>query len=268
MYKKLVLIVLAFFALSHMLHAESSYVTDRILLGVHQQASEASPIIESIPSGTLVTIIQRQDKFSKIRLASGAEGWVLTSFLKKDKPASAELDEAYASLKKEQESNKRLSEELTKKEREIQVRRDELSNAKTTIKDLRKALKDAGNPPPQAATEEADNSADEAKIKSLEEKIARLEKEKTELADQSGDQAVIELEKLQNENKEFQVRIEAALANLKGETVPTAAELAAIRPSFPVWYWLLLIAMLVIGVVGGIFWVDYQHRRKHGGFRL
>ncbi|MGD8785000.1 MAG: hypothetical protein PVG75_11210, partial [Thioalkalispiraceae bacterium] len=95
-----------------------------------------------------------------------------------------------------------------------------------------------------------------------------LEKEKKELADQSGDDAVIQLEKLQKQNNAFQVRIEAALANLKGETVPTAEELAAIRPSFPIWYWVLLIAMLIIGAVAGIFWIDYQHRRKHGGFRL
>lgn len=192
MNKKLILIFLAFLTASNIALAENRYVTDRILLGVHQQASEASPIIESIPSGTAVTIIQHQDKFSKIRLASGTEGWVITSFLKKEKPATAELDAAYSNLQKEQESNKRLSEELSKKEREIQVRRDELSNAKTTIKDLRKALKDADKPQPQQPTE-MDNSADEAQIKSLEEKIAQLEKEKTELAGQSGDQAVIEL---------------------------------------------------------------------------
>ena len=34
--------------------AASLYVTDRIFLGVHQQASEDSPLLESIPSGTAV----------------------------------------------------------------------------------------------------------------------------------------------------------------------------------------------------------------------
>lgn len=264
--KKIILISLLLFTSSHPLFAETNYVTDRILLGVHQQANETSPIIESINSGTAVTVIQREDSFVKIKLASGKEGWVVASFLKKEKPATAELDSVYAKLQKAQETSKTLSENLAKKEREIQVRRDEISNAKTTIKSLRKALNEAGTEQP--ATVVADNSEAEAKIKTLEEKIAQLEKQKTELADQSGDTAVIELAKLQDQNKEFQVRIEAALANLKGETVPSAAELAAIRPSFPFWYWLLLIAMLVIGAVGGIFWIDLHHRRKHGGFRL
>ncbi len=249
------------------LFAETLFVTDRILLGVHQQASETSPVIESITSGTKVTVIQRQDSFVKIKLDSGKEGWVIASYLKKEKPATAELDKIYAQLQKAQATNKTLSENLAKKEREVQIRRDEISNAKSTIKDLRKALKDAGSDQPVAATP-TDNPETEAQIKALEEKVALLEKEKSDLADQSGDTAVIELEKLQNQNKEFQVRIEAALANLKGETVPTAAELAAIRPSFPFWYWLLLIAMLIVGAAAGVLWIDYHHRRKHGGFRL
>ena len=261
-----IIITLLLFIVSPLLHAETSYVTDRILLGVHQQANESSPIIESIVSGTAVTVSQRQDDFVKIKLASGKEGWVIASFLMKEKPATAKVDNITAQLKKEQEKSKKLGEELAKKDREIQIRRDEISNAKTTIKSLRKALNEAGSEQPAPIA--VDNSEAEAKIKALEDKIAQLEKEKTDLADQTGDTAVIELEKLQSQNKEFQVRIEAALANLKGETVPTAAELAAIRPSFPFWYWLLLIAALVIGAVAGVFWIDLQHRRKHGGFRI
>ena len=251
---------------SNLVYAETLYVTDRILLGVHQQASETSPILESITSGTKVTVIQRNESFVKIKLKNGKEGWVIASYLKKEKPATAELDSVYAQLQKSQETNKKIAEDLAKKEREIQIRRDEISNAKSTIKGLRKALKDAGSEQPIVAI--ADNSEADARIKALEEKIAQLEKEKSELADTSGDDAVIELEKLQNQNNQFQVRIEAALANLKGETVPTAAELAAIRPSFPFWYWLLLIVMLAIGATAGIFWIDFHHRRKHGGFRL
>ena len=266
MKKSIVLTILLLFVSNASLFAETLYVTDRILLGVHQQPNESSPVIESIASGTAVTVTQRQDSFVKIKLANGNEGWVIASYLKDKKPAAAELDAVYAKLQETQESNKKLAEDLAKKDREIQIRRDEISNAKTTIKNLQKALQDAGTDQPAAPI--TDNSEAEAKIKSLEDKITQLEKEKTDLADQSGETAVIELEKLQKQNNEFQVRIEAALANLKGETVPSAEELAAIRPSFPFWYWLLLIAMLAIGAVAGIFWIDYQHRRKHGGFRL
>ena len=246
--------------------AETLYVTDRILLGIHSQASETSPVIKTIPSGTPVEVTQKQDSFTKIKLSDGTEGWVSANYLKKEKPATSELDTVYAKLQQAQETNKKLSEELNKLEREIQVRRDEVSNSKTTIKGLRSALKEAGSDKPVVDSAGLDEA--NTKIKELEEKITQLEKEKTEVAIQSGSEAVVELEKLQNLNKEYNARIEAALANLQGETVPSAAELAAIRPSFPVWYWLLLVALFVVGVVSGIFYIDYQHRRKHGGFRI
>ncbi|MGD8783376.1 MAG: TIGR04211 family SH3 domain-containing protein, partial [Thioalkalispiraceae bacterium] len=209
-----------FFFTSNVSNAETLYVTDRILLGLHQQPNENSPIIESISSGTPVTVIQRQDTFIKVKLESGKEGWLLTNYLKEEKPATIAIDVVSAKLKETEESSKKLAEQLAKKDREIQIRRDELSNAKTTIKNLKQSLIDAGSdqPPPPAA----DTSGFEQQIRDLEQKIVQLEKEKKELADQSGDDAVIQLEKLQKQNNAFQVRIEAALANLKGETVPTA----------------------------------------------
>lgn len=256
-----------FLLITSVTHAETLYVTDRILLGMHQEANETSPIIKTITSGTATTVLQRTDNFIKIKLSDGTEGWVSKNFLKKEKPATAELDVAKAKLKKAAQNNKKLADDLATKEREIQIHRDELSNAKSSIKDLKSALKEAGSTPEPTGNPE-DLTKAQATIKTLEEKIAQLEEEKTEVASTSGSDAVIELEKMQNQNKEFQVRIEAALANLSGETVPSAAELAAIRPSFPFWYWLLLIALMIAGVAGGVIWMDILHRKKHGGFRL
>jgi len=248
-------------------HAETLYVTDRILLGMHQEANETSPIIKTITSGTAATVLSRNENFVKIKLTDGSEGWVSKNFLKKEKPATAELDKTYAKLQKVQQNNKKLADELASKEREIQIHRDELSNAKTAIKDLKSALKETGSTVEPAGNPE-DLTKALATIQTLEQKITQLEQEKTKVASQSGDNAVIELEKLQNQNKQFQVRIEAALANLSGETVPSAAELAAIRPSFPFWYWLLLVALMIAGVAAGVIGMDILHRRKHGGFRL
>ena len=253
--------------ISSIIQAETLYVTDRILLGVHQQADEISPVIKTITSGTAVTVIQQNENFTQIKLADGTVGWVSKNFLKKEKPATAELDASNAKLKAAQQRNKKLADDLASKEREVQVRRDQLSNAKSSIKDLKSALKEAGGPAVPAGNPEDLNNAN-ATIKTLEEKITQLEMEKTEVASTSGSDAVIELEKLQNQNKEFRVRIEAAQANLKGETVPSAEELAAIRPSFPFWYWLLLVALLIAGVAGGVIWMDILHRKKHGGFRI
>ena len=253
--------------LSFTVQGETLYVTDRILLGVHQLPSEISPVLVTIPSGTPVTVLERSDEFIRVKLADGTEGWVSGAYLKTEKPATAAVDALNAKIRQEQETNKKLSEELNKLEREIQVRRDELSNARTTIKELQDAMKEQGSAPaPSEAVAPSEESV--AQIQALQEQIARLEAEKQTLAEQSNSESVVALEDLQSQNQALQVRIEAALANLKGETVPTPAELAAIRPRFPVWYWLLLIALLVAGFVGGFIWYDYMHRKKHGGFRI
>ncbi len=256
-----------FLLLASAVQAETLYVTDRILLGMHQQANENSPIIKTITSGTAITVLQRDENFIKIKLTDGTEGWVSKNYLKKEKPAIAELATINTKLQNAQQRNKKLADELASKEREIQIRRDELSNAKSSIKDLKNALTETGSPVAPIGNPE-DLSKAQATITTLEEKITQLEQEKTEVASTSGSDAVIQLEKLQNQNKDFQVRIEAALANLKGETVPSAEELAAIRPSFPFWYWLLLVALLIAGIAAGVIGMDILHRKKHGGFRI
>ena len=107
-----------------------------------------------------------------------------------------------------------------------------------------------------------------ATIEELKKVIEQLESEKVALANSPVETDSTDIQKIQTENKNLQVRIEAALANLKGEQVPTPEELAAIRPHFPFWYWLLLIALLIVGITAGFAWFDYRHRSKHGGFRI
>ena len=77
-----------------------------------------------------------------------------------------------------------------------------------------------------------------------------------------------ELKEFKDQNDVMQKRIDVALAHLKGERIPTAEELASIRPKFPLWYWTLLVIILLLGVVAGYFIMDYRFRQRHGGFRI
>lgn len=256
----------ALFFLTTAAFGETLYVTDRILLGVHQDAAENSMVITTIPSGTAVDVIERGDDFIKIKLADGKQGWVSAGYLKPEKPATAELDAAYAQLKQAQDTAKKLSDELNKKERESQVRQDEISNDKNTIKELQKKLQDQGAA--KATATPAASQETEEQIKALQAQVKKLTEEKAALASASKSDSVTSLHDLQNQNQQLQARIEAAVANLKGQQVPSASELAAIRPSFPFWYWILLFAIFIGGIAAGFGWFDYHHRKRHGGFRI
>ena len=240
--------------------AEDRYVTDQIMLGVHQDPEAESALVTSIPSGARVELLESQGDFSKIKLKNGTAGWVISSYLIKEKPAAAELDDLST---KYQEAAKTAS----TKEREAQLWRDELSNAKTLIKDLKKKL---ANGESLDSIEEAMKKVEQANKdnNSLKQQINELQAELKTLKTINKDDAVVKLQQYEKENLAFKTRIAAALANLEGKTVPTPEELASIRPDFPLWFWSLLLLMGIVGLTGGIALMDYKNKRRHGGFRL
>ncbi|MFO7604362.1 MAG: TIGR04211 family SH3 domain-containing protein [Gammaproteobacteria bacterium] len=261
-----VLLWMAFLLCSGVAGAETLYVTDRILLGVHQQPQEDSILLQSVVSGTAVEVIGSQGAFSKIRLLDGTEGWVSSGFLKKEKPAIAEVDEVYKKFTESDKALKAVSEELARKERELQVRRDELSNARNSIKDLNAKL--AAGTGGEPVVDDTQLQAAQQKIDELTAQVQALtaaqQAAEAELA--AGDD--VDVAALRRENQNLRARIESARANLSGETIPSPEQLAALRPEFPLWYWGLLFLMLLLGVIGGLIWMDYRNRMRHGGFRI
>jgi len=63
--------------------------------------------------------------------------------------------------------------------------------------------------------------------------------------------------------------VEATLARLKAENTDFEQRLELYRGSIPLpWVAGALFIVLVAGFAGGIAWVDYTSRRRHGGFRV
>ena len=249
-------------------HAEKLFVTDRVLVGVHQNPSEASPMIKSVPSGTQLEVLETDSGFSRIKTSDGIEGWINSQYLVKQKPAAALLDAAERQLKKAKEDLKAVKEAKKKSDREVQLRRDELANAQSTIKELKKQ-KGAPVKTDDKTTEKL--AAANKRIEQLQTELTELEKKQAEMppvptpTPDVDDQA---LAQLTQENQQLRARIEVALANLNGEEVPSPEELAALHPKFPTWYWGLILTVLVLGFIGGLVLYDLQNRRRHGGFRL
>lgn len=255
---------------SQLVAAESLYVTDRILLGIHQLPDEQSPILKSIASGVVVTVVSKQANFINIRTADGTQGWVAANFLVKTKPATKQYDSLFSQYQKTVETLKVVNERLTKKERELQIKRDQLSNATTTIKELKKNPKKVVKEIVKNVSE-VDTSALEAankEIKRLKTKLLSIEQQMKDNKDIDPNDMQAKLIHTEQENTLMRNSIEMALASLEGKHVPTAEELAGMRASFPAWYWGLTIAMIIFGVIGGFVWNDYKNRKRHGGFRI
>lgn len=269
-YKLRIIVGALVFVISPLISAETLYVTDRILLGLHQIADEQSPILKSIPSGSAVTVVSREGNFISVRTEDGTLGWVASNFLVKNKPATKQYDTLFKQYQKTVETLKIVNERLTKKEREIQIKRDQLSNASTSIRELKKnlvakATVDNSNVP---IVDSAELEKSQQEIKKLKNKLLSLEQQIKDSKDIDPNGTQYKLIKTQQENTLMRNSIEMALASLEGKHVPTAEELAGIRASFPAWYWGLSFVMIILGVIGGVVWNDYRNRKRHGGFRI
>ena len=265
--KKIIIFITLFLSLTNLALAEKRYVTDRILLGIHTEADETSTLIKSVPSGTELEVLDTAEGFIEIKLEDGTEGWVSSGFVMEQTPATRKYDVLAHQYEQTTQELDKLKVDFEKSKRELQVRRDQVSNAKTTIQDLkkRKAVGAAVVVNPEI---EKKLMASLQEVEALKLKVVELEKKPEPKPDIDQKQIFNELKEVKEQNDVMKKRIDVALAHLNGERIPTAEELASIRPKFPTWYWTLLVIILLIGVVAGYFIMDFRFRRRHGGFRI
>jgi len=264
--KKIIIFITLFLSLTNIASAEKRYVTERILLGIHKEADETSTLIKSVPSGTELEVLDTAEGFIEIKLEDGTEGWVSSGFVMEQTPATRKYDVLAHQYEQTTQELDKLKVDFEKNKRELQVRRDQVSNAKTTIQDLKK--RKSGGAVVVDPEIEKKLTASLQEVETLKLKVVELEKKPEPKPDIDQKQIFNELKEAKEQNDVMKKRIDVALAHLNGERIPTAEELASIRPKFPTWYWTLLVIILLIGVVAGYFIMDFRFRRRHGGFRI
>ena len=263
--KIIIILIALFLSFTNIVSAEKRYVTDRILLGIHTEADEASTLIKSVPSGTELEVLDTSVGFIQIKLEDGTEGWVSSGFVMEQTPATRKYDVLAHQYEQTTQELDKIKIDYAKKDRELEVRRDQLSNATTTIREMKKRKGETVVVDPEIEKKLSESLSE---IESLKLKISSLEKTPEPVLDIDQKEIFNELKLFKDQNNVMQKRIDVALAHLNGERIPTTEELASIRPKFPLWYWTLLTIILLIGIVAGYFIMDYRFRRRHGGFRI
>ncbi|CAN2040578.1 SH3 domain protein [Candidatus Magnetomoraceae bacterium gMMP-15] len=111
------------------IHAENWYVKERMKITVRRGPDVSYKVLAVISSGRKVNRLESTENWTKIRVQSGVEGWVLNRYLTKNEPdgdilarlkvahnkltaRAKSLSEENSSLKKK---NKRLNAELSQK---------------------------------------------------------------------------------------------------------------------------------------------------------
>lgn len=244
--------------------AETVYVIDKLLVGVHAEKSLDSPIIKALPTGTRLEVLKRDGDLAQIQGPEGVTGWVDAVYLSKEQPAAMLLEGLAA-------QNRKLAEDL----KTAQARIDELAAA-------------------GRASAEVTQQAESGKITDLEQQLdtvrRQLESERVRAGELRSKLATIQdappadakaLADLTQENAALKRELEEAQikAIRAAETAQTSMQTAADARAgalFLAGRWNIsatvvmgvLLGALLFGLIAGVWFMDARQRRRLGGFRI
>lgn len=223
--------------------AETAYISAQVEVGLHEERSAHSAILDLLPEGTELEVLERDGDAARVRLVDGREGWIPTEYLSAEASAPAELAEL----------RRRLPELMAALEREQAARLEadrRIAASEEEIAALRAGI------PAQETGEEGAQS----------EENTRILRDFELLADENRQlkQQITELEEMQAAARE------TGSDSVSGATLRTHGSGGHPPGIFerPAWHWLLIGFVLLFSFGLGAFAVDWITRRRHGGYRI
>jgi SH3 domain protein len=123
--------------------AETGYVTDRLMLGLHQAADTSDRPFRSLESGTRFEVLSGDRLYARVRLEDGTEGYVKAAYVVYEPPAKLIVDQAQARVERlttELEEAKAAFAEpaavIDSLKAETEVLESELEAARTRVEEL------------------------------------------------------------------------------------------------------------------------------------
>jgi SH3 domain protein len=122
--------------------AENRWVTDEFEVMMRTGKSSKQSIVRQLKSGTQVEMLD-EDKgagYTQVRVGSGAEGWVLSRYLKRQPTAKNVLPGLEARLKKSDGETAQLRREITELKRERQKLQSQVAELQSTGSSVQQRL--------------------------------------------------------------------------------------------------------------------------------
>ncbi len=238
------------------LPTQADFVTDKIVIEVRSQRLSQGAVLKTLPSGSAVEVLMTDGDYARIRTSDNITGWVQSQFLTKEQPTQV----AYLTLLAK---SKTLEAKLKALETNQGEGGDGIDIAE--IEELRKRAADAGWM--------------RVELKKARDRMAEIQRQ-TKTSGQSSNSSQKELAILNDKNKELERRLAAAiqfneqqqeLAAQEGATQAVSTTQASGEQGWVVnieWFLGSIIVALIIGLVGGMTWLDKRIRQRHGGFRI
>ncbi len=229
--------------------AETVYVADRFEIGVHDNTNIDSAIVAVIPSGTPLTVIDRDGEFVKVSTPDGVRGWVDTRYVVSDKPSITLLEERDTKLR-----DTLLS---------LRVARGEVEVLRQRVIELqRDAATAARNSPGITKSVSLVANENASKLKDTERELENLAKVNRQLKIHIADLQAIQIASAKS-------AVESTLTEKEdGEESIWHGPASNDARTWTPWRWLLFGSILLLAFAAGGYAVDWESRRRHGGFRV
>jgi len=206
--------------------AETKYVIDQIVITLRSGQSNQHQILRTLPSGTKMEVLETADKYSRVRLADGTEGWVLNQYITSTPIAKHRLAAAQKKLAKLEAENARLLAEF------------EAKNAK-----LKEEL-----------------AATSSKEGSLSKQYAALKKQDEKLNEELNRLRRVAAKPLQLENEN--TRLKKQLLELENEHELVQQENQMLRDSAEREWFLTGAGVIILGIILGLIAPSLRPRKK------
>ncbi|GAB4355237.1 MAG: TIGR04211 family SH3 domain-containing protein [Gammaproteobacteria bacterium] len=167
--------------------AETRYVSDQLIITLRTGPSTQHAIIESLPTGAAVELLETDEEegYSRVRSAKGNEGWVITRYLMKEPSARSQLAAAKRAV---EEANRKVAEANQAKEaveREKVALAKELDRLKAELKTTTEELTRIRRTSSKAMEIDQERQQLKKYVRKLERDLQALRTENEALSDRS-----------------------------------------------------------------------------------
>lgn len=125
--------------------AETGYVTDRLVLGLHEAEDTSDRAFRSLESGQAFEVLSRNRLYAHIQLPDGTQGYVKAAYVVYDKPAKlivsqtqAEVDRLTAELEESKQAFAEPAAVIDKLKADAASLQGELDTNRSRIEELEK----------------------------------------------------------------------------------------------------------------------------------
>ncbi len=180
-YKIIVVILLAIGSVAA--SAETRWVTDEFEVMMRSGKSTKQSIVRQLKSGTALEVLEvdNESGYSRVRTSSGAEGWVLSRYLRGVPTAGLRLPELERQLRDSEAQRAKINAELTQLKQDKRTLEREIGELQSTSSSQQSKLERITRLSADTIQVDQQNTELKKRLAASEQQIERLETENQQL---------------------------------------------------------------------------------------